>query len=766
MEQRRTGPAARNPRGAVTQGDAGASDALHGQALSAEAPRRSNVAGPPADRAESVPSRVRGGTQPQASKELRARRQLPAEVGRQLSETVHMQVLLANGFAWDSSLADDLDDVRLDSARQLSAIAHRDVMPPESANLVFAKLVKGRALILNSAQDQGGCRSPALAGLLFLGEHHNRWKAHNGMPSHTLPALIYGPGQDSDGFAAAISGSGGFGTSHLHVRGKAVNNASVIAHESVHEAQHNKRLGLFNALMLRAPTTHVDTAAHARAGFLEAARTLPVLPPTDVSAETAKICYVSDPTEAQAYLEEAQLRSLLPSDQGMGAYVPRQDARLHELADLLAEVADALNVAGPQEQAARGILAEFDPARYPEAGEALERILLSAASLHEMAESTAWDAGAADAWKGTLEILRQRCDAIRTEPPLGSGLLGLADALERFLVDTAKQRSAQALALIADTLEVFLERVAQTHGHAVHALKARPVTPEAFDAAKQDPIGVLGQLLERCGFAHAQGLPAAISAARSASGFSSAVADLKTRLGKEEPVAADDLREVVVLLASRLLGLAPSQLPAALVPAVNLYASPVVVLPNVAGLNGVSHQKRKAAFDVATWQLHIPRNVFDAPERLESRLAGLAADVAYAAVSLREDKQFETNHPLFALWYGPLSKRFTNALAAAEVVASSRDFLARHPDSAAAALHAIVQAVRVDDGIEARAWHLGPRAEVKRASHAGTELPDRAWPGEDEARPDAGAARYAYQSRTFERWHVYSVAFRRAIAHL
>ncbi len=387
--------------------------------------------------------------------------------------------------------------------------------------------------------------------------------------------------------------------------------------------------------------------------------------------------------------------------------MPRQDARLHELADLLAEVADALNVAGPQEQAARGILAEFDPARYPEAGEALERILLSAASLHEMAESTAWDAGAADAWKGTLEILRQRCDAIRTEPPLGSGLLGLADALERFLVDTAKQRSAQALALIADTLEVFLERVAQTHGHAVHALKARPVTPEAFDAAKQDPIGVLGQLLERCGFAHAQGLPAAISAARSASGFSSAVADLKTRLGKEEPVAADDLREVVVLLASRLLGLAPSQLPAALVPAVNLYASPVVVLPNVAGLNGVSHQKRKAAFDVATWQLHIPRNVFDAPERLESRLAGLAADVAYAAVSLREDKQFETNHPLFALWYGPLSKRFTNALAAAEVVASSRDFLARHPDSAAAALHAIVQAVRVDDGIEARAWHLG-----------------------------------------------------------
>lgn len=145
MEQRRTGPAARNPRGAVTQGDAGASDALHGQALSAEAPRRSNVAGPPADRAESVPSRVRGGTQPQASKELRARRQLPAEVVRQLSETVHMQVLLANGFAWDSSLADDLDDVRLDSARQLSAIAHRDVMPPESANLVFAKLVKGRA---------------------------------------------------------------------------------------------------------------------------------------------------------------------------------------------------------------------------------------------------------------------------------------------------------------------------------------------------------------------------------------------------------------------------------------------------------------------------------------------------------------------------------------------------------------------------------------------------------------------------------------------
>lgn len=145
------------------------------------------------------------------------------------------------------------------------------------------------------------------------------------------------------------------------MRGKAVNNASVIAHESVHEAQYNKRLGLFNALMLRAPTTHVDTAAHARAGFLEAARTLPVLPPTDVSAETAKICYVSDPTEAQAYLEEAQLRSLLPSDQGMGAYVPRQDARLHELADLLAEVADALNVAGPQEQAARGILAEFDP---------------------------------------------------------------------------------------------------------------------------------------------------------------------------------------------------------------------------------------------------------------------------------------------------------------------------------------------------------------------------------------------------------------------
>lgn len=181
LEQRRTGPAARNPRGAVTQGDAGASDALHGQALSAEAPRRPNVAGPPADRAESVPSRVRGGTQPQASKELRARRQLPAEVVRQLSETVHMQVLLANGFAWDSSLADDLDDVRLDSARQLSAIAHRDVMPPESANLVFAKLVKGRALILNSAQDQGGCRSPALAGLLFLGEHHNRWKAHNGM---------------------------------------------------------------------------------------------------------------------------------------------------------------------------------------------------------------------------------------------------------------------------------------------------------------------------------------------------------------------------------------------------------------------------------------------------------------------------------------------------------------------------------------------------------------------------------------------------------
>jgi hypothetical protein len=139
----------------------------------------------------------------------------------------------------------------------------------------------------------------------------------------------------------------------------------------------------------------------------------------------------------------------------------------------------------------------------------------------------------------------------------------------------------------------------------------------------------------------------------------------------------------------------------------------------------VSHQKRTASFDIAAWQLHVPRHLLDEPDRLGPRLAGLAADVAYAAVCLHEEKQFEDQHPLFALWYGPLTKRFTKALDAEGVSAASQEFLQRRPDSAAAMLRSLVRALDAeqgDKGIQARAWHVGARADVKPGIERGRRI--------------------------------------------
>ncbi len=686
---------------------------------------------------------------------LPERRPLPADEVPGLRHVMHTHIASTNRFVRDKSRAGELDEARMASIRQLSAMVHRDVIPPEPANLVFAQLVRARALILNSVQGPSGDKPLALAGLLFLGEHHNRWRAHNGLASNKLPPLLVGAGGGKDDFAAAKAGFAHVGTSRLQVWPKAAGNASVIAHESVHEAQFTRQQGF-------------DTSHHARAGFLEAAKGVPNLDPGAEDAESAKTLYANDPTEMQAYLEEVHLRALLPGAVGMQSLESAPELRLHELADLLGEVAHALNAAqtGTVKPDGRGVIAEFDPACHPGAGEAVERILRSTASLHQAAESQAWHSEVADQWRRTLEALKQRADSVMAEPSTGSGLSGFANALENFLVDAPGRRGAQALELIADTLETFLDRLMPAHGHAAHAPKGAQVTAQDFNAAKTDPAGMLQRLLEQSGYAHADSIRTATAAAKRDAGFSRGVADLKARIENRERITGDDLRDVVMRLAGPLLGLEPARLPMALMPAVNLYDPPSAELPKVAGLNGVSHQKRKASFDIAAWQLHVPRHLLDEPGRLEPRLAGLAADLAYAAVCLHEEKQFEDHHPLFAVWYGPLTKRFTRALDAEGVSAASQEFLQRRPDSAAAMLRALVRALDAeqgDNGIKARAWHVGARAEVKQASSAGGASVAPATSHADDTHAAADARR-AYQSRAYQRWQTHAVAFRRAIA--
>lgn len=687
---------------------------------------------------------------------LPERRPLPADEVPELRHVMHTHIASTNRFIRDKSLEGELDEARMASIRQLSAMVHRDVIPPEPANLVFAQLVRARALLLNSAQGQSGDKPLALAGLLFLGEHHNRWTVHNGLASSKLPPLVVGVGGDKDDFAAASSGFAGVGTSRLQVWPKTAGNASVIAHESVHEAQFTRQQGF-------------DTSHHARAGFLEAAKGVPNLDSGAEDAESAKTLYTNDPTEMQAYLEEVHLRALLPGAVGMQSLESAPELRLHELANLLGEVANVLNTAptGTVKPGGRGVIAAFDPACCPGAGEAVERILRATASLHEVAESEGWHSDVSGQWMRTLEAAKQRADSVMAEPPTGSGLSGFANALENFLVDAPKKRGAQALELIADTLETFLDRLAPAHGHAAHALKGGQVTTQDFNAAKNDPAGMLQRLLAQSGYAHTDSIRTATAAAKRDAGFSGGVADLKARIENRERITGDDLRDVVMRLAGPLLGLDPSRLPMALMPAVNLYDPPSAVLPNVAGLNGVSHQKRKASFDIAAWQLHVPRHMLDEPDRLEPRLAGLAADLAYAAVCLHEEKEFETHHPLFALWYGPLTKRFTKALEAEGVSAESREFLQRHPGSAAALLRATVRALdgeRGDTGVKARARHVGARAEVKHALNTSGTSAAHAPSHADEARASAAGARQAYQSHAYQRWQTHAVAFRRAIA--
>ncbi|MBW8832512.1 MAG: hypothetical protein JF606_24555 [Burkholderiales bacterium] len=649
-----------------------------------------------------------------------------------------------------------MNEPRLAMIRQLSAVAQADVMPPESANLVFAQMVKGRVLLLKSLCDRQRDKAVPLTGLVFLGENHNRWTAHGGMAPNKLPRLVLT--HELAPIAAADRGRTGSGTRCLSARPQAWDVAGVIAHEAVHEAQFNTSPAL-------------DTSTHPRAGFLEAARRLK-WGGADCGGDL--IMYVSDPLEVQAYLEEVHVHELLAGKTGMPSFSFAPEIGMDEFAGMLDELADTLKTDGKSMAPSAdrsGMVAQFDPAWYPGIGGLMERILLSTAMLHTATCSQAWNRGVTEHWRNTLAAMKDRVDEITMNSPRQEDVIGFAAALEDFIADRPRRNALHALELIADTLEVFLHNLERSYGHVLHLPKGERISEEAFVAGKNDPAAMLQGVLEQAGYAHAHCVGNAIANAKAESGFSEGVARLEEAIRNGEGVSRDDVCETVVRLAARLLGLDASQIPPGLMPEVHLYDAPSAVLPELPGLNGVKHQARKASFDVAAWQFLVPIHTFDEPGRLGPRLARLAADMAYAAAMLHVvgDVDLMNNprfvHSVHTLWYGPLSARFIDFLAKGEAAKASRQFVESKPDCAAAALRAMVREPEHED-CEARVWHLGLRADMK---HTWKNAVSSLGPQETMGHSMAAAAleaRSVYEARTYRRWQTRLVAFRRAVGEL
>jgi len=623
---------------------------------------------------------------------------------------------------------------KLKAARVFSRIAHADDLTPDQANPFHALLEHASRLTLANAGHTDLSRRDAqvLHALLLMGTLHNRQRHHNGRGAQPEAPLVYGPGPKPAWVSIRVSKDGGQVVSRkLHATPAQARHTDVLAHEGTHLAHGNPPVddGLPRQGMreLAAALPHHRAAAEDEAEEHE--------PDSEGAAHPRELHAMMEGAHVTRWAMDLDPGLLLDHGEAPDLGPPMPPALgMGRLAPLLVRAARDLNVRNPLKKLGDRLQphtykAVHDPRRHPEAGAHVQEILYATAEIHLAESSAAWTPRETATLNQTLADLGARLD--------GPG----------------KRSGTQQLAEIAATLTRFMDELRATHGHALHAPRPHDgavlTTPE-FEALKASPNDVLQAVIEDIderlavegnGFRLApQAWPGAVEAAKAP--FRKRLGGLTATVAKGQVPDAAALRDTVMALVAPLVGVSLRDMPPKTFPEIALIDAPSGPFPHVRGMNLAAGQRRKASFDPLAWQLNIPRELLLDPQRLESRLAGLAVDVAAAMSSLLiDDPQAIARLPqLQGLQQVKTLGDVQRGLRQVKPLADR--YIAADHGSAAAVLRTFLS---LHETHTDRLWHEGWRTGVKAA------------------RADDPVAREAYQARSARRWMSPMVAFRRAL---
>jgi hypothetical protein len=194
-----------------------------------------------------------------------------------------------------------------------------------------------------------------------------------------------------------------------------------------------------------------------------------------------------------------------------------------------------------------------------------------------------------------------------------------------------KETPAQGLKSILDTLNEVISDLRAEHGARllVPADTNAMVEDEIhFDAAHQNP---LGHAKITANYSGTEVTPERVDTALAESGFAEANSALQVLIKEGREIPHEAILEPIMKLANYLYSDVKKKIPP---PALNVYEAPHREIPVVEGLTTAS-QPRKLRFDIASWQVHIPKHILQEPQKLAGRLAKVAIDLAMAARAMR-----------------------------------------------------------------------------------------------------------------------------------
>jgi hypothetical protein len=202
------------------------------------------------------------------------------------------------------------------------------------------------------------------------------------------------------------------------------------------------------------------------------------------------------------------------------------------------------------------------------------------------------------------------------------------------------------------------------------------------------------------------------------------------------------------MLAAALTGIASDRWPPALRPEVDVFPTSEDP-PAIDGFNSdAAGQRHKTTFLAQNLQFHVPASEFSDPEKVEARLAGIAADLAYTVGVLVVHEDWARRLVAGGLHLGPLAALMSDAgRAVDELRPGLLEAADRHPEGAPYLLY---RRVLADPDSEWKStdqqYHNGPRAAVKAAAREGDV--------------DAEAL---HRAKTYARSSLPPVAYRRAV---
>ena len=609
--------------------------------------------------------------------------------------------------------AADLAPAKLDAAREISAISHRDAVPPHIAYQGYAKLSSATGFISRSGAESGLFDDEALASLnslLLGGELHHVWNRHAGQAPLPMPTLYYGP---IEGRVVAChepeDPSTHRGTRQISTSPKAVIDGGGMAmlHEVIHAAQGNLALPAnYSYWNCEPKVPAASTKGHPREGTLETARDLP---PLVSSSRNDNDRLFAAPRELQAGLEQAAARRVkVDYEAGLSdAILQGQD--IEPLIGMLVSAARELH-----DKEDGGLFYDMEPDR--DAMRHVEKIMGTVAALREASCCQGWS-------NVSTQRLRQVFASLSSAQHEGVP-------------------PAQRLEAIAAALSRFLDDHHDEQGWDARMPRPGPPSADQFEKDKHGPVHVFQRLVtDAAQHFDAQALPIALTTARSESRFEEGIQALQDKLARGQEVTEKDLQEPVAQLAAALVGV--KKLPEGLLPAINLTAASAQ-LPSSPELDLDGGQQRKPVFQPLTWQLHISSEQLKDPQKIAERLAGAAADMAYAMAALMEHDTPAGKEAAAGMEGARHMKMLDHRdRLVSEIKAASDRRVQEDPNGVAAALRLLVRQTPLMQSD--MMWHDGWRTDTKAQGFHD---------------PDALAV---YRAKAYLRWQHAFVAFHRAV---